>query len=161
MDAIPIRRFKPRSSDVVSEVIDGEAVIMDLRNGHYFSARQQAAPVWQSIVSGQSDAEILDRLSGEFDADLDYLRAQLDTYIETLIDHALIVVDVAGGDVAGQDVAGQDAAGDTSAAIARGQRPFPPLVLEAFQDMEELLLLDPIHEVEEETGWPVRKPGDH
>jgi hypothetical protein len=150
MEAIPTRRFKPRSSDVVSEVIDGEAVIMDLRNGHYFSARQEAAPVWQAIVSGQSDAEILHRLCRDFDADLVYLRAELDGYIETLLRHALIVL----------DVAGQEIAGETPDTIPRGQRPFPPLVLEAFQDMEELLLLDPIHEVEEEAGWPVRKPAD-
>ena len=31
-------------------------------------------------------------------------------------------------------------------------------VLEVFTDMEDLLLLDPIHDVSEAVGWPMQKP---
>jgi hypothetical protein len=153
MDANRTRHFKVRSSDVVSEIIDGEAVIMDLRSGHYFSAREAAGPVWQSIASGQSDTAILASLRTEFDADPDALREQLDHFIDQLMHNALIVV----------DTVDTPAAADDATTRARGPRPFTPLVLEVFQDMEDLLLLDPIHDVQEEFGWPVKKPGqrDH
>lgn len=40
-----------------------------------------------------------------------------------------------------------------------GQRPrFQPPVLEKFTDMADLLLLDPIHEVDEMGGWPHPAP---
>jgi hypothetical protein len=35
---------------------------------------------------------------------------------------------------------------------------FTQPVLEVYTDMQDLLLLDPIHEVDEEAGWPSPKP---
>lgn len=40
--------------------------------------------------------------------------------------------------------------------MSTSQRCFTPPVLNKFTDMQELLLLDPIHDVDE-TGWPKRK----
>ena len=40
-------------------------------------------------------------------------------------------------------------------------RPFQPPVLQKFRDMQDLLLMDPIHDVDE-AGWPVagdQEPG--
>jgi hypothetical protein len=37
-----------------------------------------------------------------------------------------------------------------------GEVPFEPPILERFDDMQELLLLDPVHEVSDEEGWPAR-----
>ena len=33
--------------------------------------------------------------------------------------------------------------------------PWLPLALETFTDMQDLILLDPVHEVQPEQGWPV------
>jgi len=35
---------------------------------------------------------------------------------------------------------------------------FAPPVLEVYTDMQDLLLLDPIHDVDETVGWPSPKP---
>ncbi len=35
--------------------------------------------------------------------------------------------------------------------------PYAPPALETYTDMQELLLLDPIHDVDE-TGWPAARP---
>ena len=35
--------------------------------------------------------------------------------------------------------------------------PFQPPVFERFTDMEDLLLMDPVHEAEDEKGWPHAK----
>jgi hypothetical protein len=41
---------------------------------------------------------------------------------------------------------------------AEGKKPdFEAPVLNRYTDMQDLLLLDPIHEVDE-TGWPIQKP---
>lgn len=42
--------------------------------------------------------------------------------------------------------------------IKTGKLSFEVPVLHKYTDMEDLLLLDPIHEVDDE-GWPVAKPG--
>jgi len=46
------RRFTVNAPAVVSEVIDGEAVILNLRSGHYFSALHTGAVVWEWIDGG-------------------------------------------------------------------------------------------------------------
>jgi hypothetical protein len=38
--------------------------------------------------------------------------------------------------------------------VARPSGPVAPPVLQKFQDMKELILLDPVHEVHEDLGWP-------
>jgi hypothetical protein len=35
--------------------------------------------------------------------------------------------------------------------------PFPGLAIHRFTDLQELLFLDPVHEVDDE-GWPMRAP---
>jgi hypothetical protein len=35
-----------------------------------------------------------------------------------------------------------------------GHRAFEPPLLEKFDDLQDLILLDPVHEVLEEEGWP-------
>jgi hypothetical protein len=47
------------------------------------------------------------------------------------------------------------ASGKTPAPVEPGT-PFVPPVLERYTDMQELLFLDPIHDVDE-SGWPHRK----
>ena len=42
----PADRFEVNSPAVVSEVIDGEAVIMNLKSGNYFSIQNSGAVIW-------------------------------------------------------------------------------------------------------------------
>jgi hypothetical protein len=37
---------------------------------------------------------------------------------------------------------------------ASEMREFQPPVLESYSDMQDILLLDPIHEVDDKAGWP-------
>ena len=40
----------------------------------------------------------------------------------------------------------------------RRNKPLAAPVLNKYSDMQDLLLLDPIHDVDEEAGWPTNKP---
>ena len=125
---------------VVSEVIDGEAIIMDLRSGHYFSTDGSGALVWQAIAGGATRAAILAWAEQAFDAEPARISGDLDAFTAQLVEHGLI-----------------EAAQATEAAlepVARGAYRTP--VLSVYTDMQDLLLLDPIHDVDE-AGWPTRK----
>lgn len=41
--------YEPAGPDIVSEEIDGEVIIVNLRNGNYYSLSQSAAVVWSGI----------------------------------------------------------------------------------------------------------------
>jgi len=65
---IPVegRWFRVCAPSVVSEVIDGEAVIMDLRTGYYYSARDTGALAWTWIEQGCSERAIAGRIAARF-----------------------------------------------------------------------------------------------
>jgi hypothetical protein len=58
------------------------------------------------------------------------------------------------GDVLATAVAAQTGESD-------GASVFTKSVLQRYTNFQELLLLDPIHEVDEPSGWPVLKPDAH
>jgi hypothetical protein len=46
---------------------------------------------------------------------------------------------------------------DRHAGGSAQKRPYDPLQLHKFTDMEHLLLLDPVHDVDDQMGWPIQK----
>jgi hypothetical protein len=128
----------PNRPDVIDEIFDGEAVLVNLRTGRYFSLNSDATAVWELIVSGAEPASLLASLAAARDADPAELAPAIDWLLTELAGESLI----AGGAPAGPGV--QPAAGDR----------FAPAV-QVFRDMEDLLLLDPIHDVDlDGAGWP-------
>jgi hypothetical protein len=73
--------------------------------------------------------------------------AELSAFIESLEAEQLVVPDPL------------DATG-APLAPAGPALPWEPLALETFTDMQELILLDPVHEVEPSQGWPVARTAD-
>ena len=45
---------------VVSEIIDGEAVIMNLKSGNYYSSDKCGADLWEWIVGGNSVSSLVE-----------------------------------------------------------------------------------------------------
>jgi hypothetical protein len=133
--------FSVRAPAVVSEVIDGEAIIMDLRTGNYFSADGSGALVWQAVADGCGRAAIVGWAMGAFDGDPARIEADIDAFLAQLTDNDLVE-------------AVEASAAPSPAAVPRSAWRAP--VLAIYTDMQDLLLLDPIHDVDE-AGWPTRK----
>jgi hypothetical protein len=131
---------------VVSEVIDGEAIIMDLRSGNYFSADGVGARVWAAIDQGHRRDAILAWMAASFDGDEAKMAEGLDAFIAQLTEHGLIEP---------RDPA-DPAPSAPSLAPEAERTPFRLPVVSIYTDMQDLLLLDPIHDVDEQ-GWPTRK----
>ena len=110
---------------VISEIVDDEAIIIDSLTGAYFTLDPLGTRLWGLLGSGAQSLEAL-QAAGD-----DPSR-------------------VAGALAEMQDAGLVEADGPLPEA-APGHVP----VLTKYSDMEELLLLDPIHDVDE-TGWPVR-----
>jgi hypothetical protein len=112
--------------EVVHETVDGEVVIIHLGTGVYYSIRGRGVALWEGAAAGATT----ERLTEVAPDDGASFLAELET--EGLIER------ISGGD-------------DTWR--ANGQPVNDPPVLERFTDMEDLLLLDPVHEVDDQ-GWP-------
>ncbi len=141
--------IRVNAPSVIGEVIDGEAVIMDLGSGHYFSTDGTGAVIWSGIERGLSRAGLVAMLAARYDADHAALTAAVDVFVGELCERQLVVeLDVAPNDTTPLD----DIDGEVRVV-------FVVPTLNTYADMEDLLLLDPIHDVDA-TGWPAAKPTD-
>lgn len=124
------------------ETVDGEVIVIDMDEGNYFSMRGSAARIWQLVEQGYTAASIVSALEGSRG---DVARQEIVTGVDALL-----------GRLTEEGIL-QPAPALASAA-APMQLPtesFTTPVLEKYTEMQDLLTLDPIHEVDE-TGWPNR-----
>jgi hypothetical protein len=140
----PIQYAIPET-EVVHETIAGEAVIFHLQTGIYYSLTGTGAELWQAVVDGCTVEEMTDRLAARYDAPRDDLEVAAVKLLASLEDEGLVQA----GSGTGQPVAPPTSVGTRAA--------FEAPELKKFDDMQDLLLIDPIHDVEESQGWPTKK----
>lgn len=142
--------YAPNHATIVEEEIDSEVIVINLSNGKYYSLCDEAAWVWRGLKSGNSVQQLVEDLTVQTDADSVLAKQSLDTFVAELVSEELLVA---------QSSPNQDNTADLTAAQGAEKRVFRAPVLQLFTDMQELLLLDPIHEVASE-GWPATRPGE-
>ena len=143
----PVDVFRPNAPHVVHEIIDGEAILVNMQTGRYYSASEVGAVVWGLIEAGAPVRAIVDRVAARYRGDREEIAMGLESFLAELEREGLIVPHEGA-------VAFSDGAADGRDVSPAGA-PFVPPELRSYTDMEDLLLLDPIHDVDE-TGWPNR-----
>ena len=136
-----IQGYRPRSIDVAAEDFDGEFVVLDLASGKYFSLAGSSAIVWRGLMAGHS----VETLCASLPAD-DPRRAGVAGLVASLVSHELIIP-------ATPDQPGPASIADELAAGPEG------FGIEVFEDLSDLLVADPIHDVDPQAGWPHRPKG--
>jgi hypothetical protein len=136
-------RFSIPTGTITWDEIGGEIVAINLVTGHYHALRGSARDVFVLIDAGIG----LDELIGMV-AEPDAPGADVETDVRSFIaelEQAGLVVDQA-----------------PSASMPEGLGALPEIqtggswtapVLETFTDLEDLMLLDPVHDVDDQ-GWP-------
>lgn len=126
--------------DVASEVIDGELIMMNLAKGTFYSSQGLGPEIWGWIVAGHELGAIRDALQARFDANAEVIERDLSAFTDRLLAESLVRVAPAAVPV--------DGAIELDAALT-----YRTPELAVYNDMQDLLMLDPIHEVDE-VGWP-------
>jgi hypothetical protein len=145
------RVYQINTPAVVSEIIDGEAVIMNLHSGNYYSTEGVGSLLWHGIQQGRTYPQLLELVKTVFLAVPEDLAAAIDPFIDELMTHELI----------------RETPTETAGALSdklelthvNGSGEFRAPLLNVYPDMKDLLVLDPIHDVDE-VGWPTAKPAD-
>lgn len=127
--------------DVISEDFDGEMVILNLANGRYFGLRGIASQIWSCIGEGHRPNTILASIA----AIQPSLVESSKSFLAQLVELDLIVQRK------------EDTGASTASINALWTAETPKI--EVFDDLAELLLADPIHDVDEEAGWPTLRSG--
>ena len=127
---------------VLSEILDGEAVIVDLTSGCYHAAAGVGATVWSGVVSGDSLEVIMSDVHRRHtDVPADAADA-VDAFINSLV-------------AAGLAHPADSSAMSTEQLLPEAFEPTPWVrpVLESHDDLADLMLIDPVHDVST-RGWP-------
>lgn len=131
--------------EVIDEKFDDEFVIVNLRSGAYYGLRGTGAIIWEMVVSGASHAQMVTGLAEQFDADLTTLSHAVTNLLSELEQETLILPH--------NNSSLRPPNGAASKPTPATRAPFVAPILEKHLDMQEVLQLDPIHEVDD-TGWP-------
>lgn len=139
--------LRVNSPHVIHETIDGEVIVINLASGNYFSVKGAGADIWHVIHSspGIDASAITAAVAGRFDRASEAVEDEITAFLEQLRHENLIAAADKGA-----------VTGSNGMAVASG-KPYEPPVLETYTDMQDLVLLDPVHEVDA-TGWPHPKP---
>lgn len=78
------------SKDVVSRVISGEAVVLDLASQTYFGLNAVGTRVWEHLQAGRSVKEIRDALLKEFEVAPDALEKDVVALLNELTQKGLV-----------------------------------------------------------------------
>ena len=142
------RVYRIEKAEVVSDIIDGEAIILNRNYGDYFSTDGVGGLIWQWIGEGQSRSQILNMLNARFSASRAEIATAVDSFLADLVAHKLVREVVEGDESA------------TETLIEPQTNPEAEFVrptLHVYSDIRNMVLLDPIHDVDENIGWPMPK----
>jgi hypothetical protein len=129
--------------DVVLESFSDETVAVHLGTGRYFSIDLAGTEVIDLIQTGNDVGTIVSCLVTRYGADETSVDDAVTGFVAQLVDEGLVRP--------APDGHPSRAIPEAPPATPAFSRP----TLSVYSDMEDLLLLDPIHDVDE-TGWPVR-----
>lgn len=127
-----------------ADVTDGIAIIINSETGIYFGMNGAGTMVYENLVDKNVSAEkLLAALKTVAGAPAD-IEARLNAFIQKMLDNELIV---------------EAPVNDGTLEIYEDVLKDDEFVFDVqeYDDAQELLLADPIHEVKEDTGWAPEK----
>lgn len=132
------------SEKILSEVIEGEVIALDIHSGTYFSLRNTAAYIWCLLRQPVSIEQIITALTTRYWLDRETAAVDVQIFLGRLMKEGLI-----------QGITSQGPAAITPP-LTPNADPYTAPELEVFTDVQDLLTIDPIHDVDE-MGWPQPK----
>lgn len=143
-----MQSFRVNSPTVVSEVFDDEIVIIHLDSGTYYSLSQSGAEIWQLLQSGATLSEITAKLAVIYALRPAEIESTVQQFVAELAQEQLLIPHNTATKLPQPFTAPA-----VDSAVHSGYKHFVAPALHKYTDMQDLLLLDPIHDVVE-SGWP-------
>ena len=124
------KRLVVNEAKIAARVMDGEAVIIDLATGLYYSMDGVGGDVWELIEHGHAVSQIAEAVAVRYDVTLERARADLDKLVGALAEQGLV-----------EEADGELPAFDPDPPGERHEYAAPEL--HTYHDMGDLLALDP------------------
>jgi len=131
--------YRVNTPTVASKIIDGEAVLIHFTSGHYYSTDQTGAAIVE-LLDGRAVSDVTDAIGSAYTGDTDAIAQAVTAFVDQLVAEGLVVV--------------AEAPSANTVPDLGTPGPFVTPTLNRYADLQDLLVLDPIHDTDE-AGWPV------
>ena len=124
------------------EEFGGEMVAVNFDTGKYYGLTGSALTIWQALLRPRTLDELVELLELTYSEGEHDIREMTVKFIEILESEDLLL----------------QIQSPNLTLNSNGERqPFVAPHLEVHSDLQELIMLDPVHDTDPEAGWPVRK----
>ena len=138
-------RYVVDHANISSEDFDGETVCVNFATGTYFGLGGAAGPILAFFAFPHTEDEALDFVARHYGVEIAQVRDEVKPFIGELIGQKLLIADD------GRETAEEEPQSMKPSSGYEAPR------LEIHTDLQELIMLDPVHEADPEHGWPLRR----
>lgn len=135
--------YRLNEEKMFADITDGIAIIINSETGIYYGMNTFATNVYENIVAGVSIEDIKAEIEKLSDLPADF-EDNFKMFIDAMVEKEILV-----------EAEDNNAQANIDENLAKEDNYV--LELKEYNDAQELLLADPIHEVKEETGWTPEK----
>ena len=139
-------RYALKQPPLVSQIIEGEVMIINLETGLYYSVTGAGALIWPLLVDGAALSNLVSAVAKRYPGAAARVQSDLERFIDQLVREEILI----GGEAPAEYASPPQTCDTPEAAV------YPGFGYERFDDMRALLVVDPVHEVGE-FGWPPRQ----
>lgn len=135
--------YKLNEEKMFFDMADGQAVVINFLSGIYYGTTALGSVILERLVNGKAPEEIVKAVKNLPDCPVDFA-AQMDAFLASLREKEILLP----GDT-------QPGGGEAIDGIALADG--FTLTLDEFSEVQDLILADPVHDVDVEQGWPIFK----
>lgn len=132
---------------VVHDTIENETILFNLKTGNYYSFDSFGVVLWNAIIEAYNMSDFIEKLALKYDKTQAEIKDIIDGFLSELLKEELIV----------QDKNKKETENNIDKSIIdKLAIELKSPVLHKYTNMQDMLLLDPIHDTGEK-GWPSGK----
>jgi hypothetical protein len=139
--AADIHAYRFNSDAFAFERFENEVVVLNVVEGVYYSFGGAAPLAWPYITAQHTGTIIASVLAPKYGVQADTLFHDLSEFIQRLVYEKILL-------------AAPENISDIDPSQLPSSTEYPGFLFERHADMEDLLTLDPIHDVDPQKGWP-------
>lgn len=134
--------YKINEEKMFYDMADGVAVVINFTTGIYYGFDELSSVAFDALINGAAESSVLSALKA-LPGCPDDIDSKFNSFIEAIKEKEIIVGDGDGSEAPAFDPKLAESGFD--------------LTVTDYSEVQDILLADPIHEVEPEMGWPFIK----
>ncbi|MEM1286676.1 MAG: PqqD family protein [Pseudomonadota bacterium] len=134
--------FRLNTEKFASQSFEDEVIVLDATDGTYYALTGNAPEAWAALIASCPIDVVSSAIAARTGASEDQVAADLKVFASAMVAETVLLSNEA------------DATNDAPTDLSQGRPTYEGFVWDKHSDLDELLLLDPIHEVNPEKGWP-------